>query len=412
MKKRTWAGALVVALAVAAMATTWAVSAQRPITLAAPRGALGLAAAAAPSPGRPAVASPDAPPAGGPTSSPAPDGQPNQPVLPDLVPGQAPPQFVVFSWDGAAEDSNKLFSRFRAVAKANDASMTYFLSGIYTLPQSRRMLYQPPGHKRGASDIPLLKDSQIAVTMQEVRQAWLEGSEIGTHFNGHFCGPRGGASFTVQDWASELGQAKGFIAGWRANNGLMSTPPLPFDVSKEIVGGRAPCLEGQANLIPAEKAAGFRYDASSPGGLQVWPSKLDGIWNYPLQSLPVPGSRYEILSMDYNFMFNQSRVTQGDPARFPLWQTQTRDALVGGFNRAYTGNRAPMFVGNHFERWNGGIYMNAIEDTVKTVCGKPEVHCVSFRQLTDWMDRQKPARLAALRTLGVGQPGDWAKLLK
>jgi hypothetical protein len=56
--------------------------------------------------------------------------------------------------------------------------------------------------------------------------------------------------------------------------------------------------------------------------------------------------------------------------------------------------------------------MNAIEDTVKTVCGKPEVHCVSFRQLTDWMDRQKPARLAALRTLGVGQPGDWAKLLK
>jgi len=118
---------------------------------------------------------------------------------------------VVFSWDGAAEDSNRLFSRFRDVAQANNASMTYFLSGVYTPPESRRMLYQPPRHARGASDIPFLKDSQIAVPMQEVRQAWLEGYEIGTHFNGHFCEPNGGASWTVQDWASELRQAKGLV---------------------------------------------------------------------------------------------------------------------------------------------------------------------------------------------------------
>jgi hypothetical protein len=410
MKKRAWAGVLAATIAAATIGTTWTLSGEQPVPLATAKNVPG--ALATPSPGRPPVAIPGTVPQSDPTSSTSPAGQPDQPILPDLVPGKAPPQFVVFSWDGAAEDSNKLFSRFRAVALANNASMTYFLSGVYTLPESRRLLYKPPRHAPGASDIPFLKNSQIAVTMQEVRQAWLEGSEIGTHFNGHFCGPSGGASFTVQDWASELRQAKGLVAGWRTNNGLMSTPPLPFDVNQEIVGGRAPCLEGQQNLIPAEKAAGFLYDASSPGGLQVWPAKMGGVWNFPLQSLEVPGFRYEVLSMDYNFMFNQSTVTHGDPARFPFWQKQTRDALVGGFNRAYRSNRAPMFIGNHFESWNGGIYMNAVEETVSTVCGKPGVHCVSFRQLADWMNRQKPARLAALRTLQVGQHANWATLLK
>src|SRR3954447_13247225 len=39
--------------------------------------------------------------------------QPGQPGAERLRPGQKPPQFVVFSWDGADEDSQRLFSRFR-----------------------------------------------------------------------------------------------------------------------------------------------------------------------------------------------------------------------------------------------------------------------------------------------------------
>ena len=413
MKVRTWAAALLAAVAVAAIATMWADSAGPSTPGASSSGQPGGTA-----PGGSPSGSPSVGPGSEPTASTSPaapasqPNQPNQPILPDLMPGQAPPQFVVFSWDGSGEDSHRLFSRFRAVAKANSASMTYFLSGVYTLPQSHRMVYQPPRHARGASDIPFLADRQIAATMQEVRLAWLDGSEIGTHFNGHFCGPGGGGSWTVQEWASELRQARQLMADWRTNTGLTSTPPLPFDVNREVIGGRAPCLEGQKNLVQAAAAAGFRYDASSPGGLQVWPVKLDGIWNFPLQALPVPGMKHEVLSMDYNFMANQSKVTQGDPAKFPLWQKQTRDAFVGGFNRAYTTNRAPLFIGNHFENWNGGIYLKAVADAVSTICSKPYVHCVSFRQLADWLDRQDPGRLAALQTLGVGQSADWNRLLK
>ncbi|GHB73316.1 hypothetical protein GCM10010347_49620 [Streptomyces cirratus] len=51
----------------------------------------------------------------------------------------------------------------------------------------------------------------------------------------------------------------------------------------------------------------------------------------------------------------------------PGW-TATRWAhrrLLGGAARAYESNRAPLFVGNHFEEWNGGIYVDAVEETPK-----------------------------------------------
>ena len=60
--------------------------------------------------------------------------QPNQPKPEKLKPGEKPPQFVVFSWDGAGEQVNvNLFSKFRQVAKENNATMTYFLTGIYAI---------------------------------------------------------------------------------------------------------------------------------------------------------------------------------------------------------------------------------------------------------------------------------------
>ncbi len=114
--------------------------------------------------------------------------QPHQPGRPvPLEPGQTPPQFVVFSWDGAGEVGNGLFPRFLDLAKQYGASMTFFLSGIYLLPESKKRLYDPPNNPRGASDIGYLTDAHIKDTLRNLRRAWLEGHEIGTHFNGHFC---------------------------------------------------------------------------------------------------------------------------------------------------------------------------------------------------------------------------------
>nr|WP_228452466.1 hypothetical protein [Streptomyces alkaliterrae] len=331
--------------------------------------------------------------------------QPHQPEARKLESGEQPPQFVVFSWDGAGEDSKKLFSHFREVGRRHNAQMTYFLSGIYLLPEREAGRYNPPGRAPGASDIGYLKDENIRATLEQLRGAWLDGSEIGTHYNGHFCGPTGVDSWSVEDWKSEIRQAKWFVKNWKTTTGWTDADSLPFDYDKELVGGRTPCLEGRENVVRAAGELGFRYDSSGIGR-QVWPSRRNGLWDLPLQMVPMPGRAFETLAMDYNFMVNQSGPGSGDPAKHPEWERQMRDGLLQGFERAHQGNRAPMIIGNHFNGWNGGIYMRAVEDVIKTVCVKDDVRCVSFRQLVEWLDAQDPAVLAKLRTLGVGQAPD------
>ncbi|MFD4143694.1 hypothetical protein [Streptomyces sp. NPDC058572] len=331
-----------------------------------------------------------------------------------LKPGQQPPQFVVFSWDGAGEDSQKLFSHFREVGKKYGATMTYFLSGLYLLPEGKATLYDPPQHAPGSSDIGFNDLAGIKDTVRELRGAWLDGNEVGTHFNGHFCGNDGGVgTWSVEEWKSEISQAKSFVRNWKTNSGLTALEPLPFDYDKELIGARTPCLEGRENFLRAASDLGFRYDTSGISS-QVWPTKERGLWNFSLQMVPVPGRAFETLAMDYNFMVNQSGTsTQGDPAKHDYWGNQMRDGLIQAFDRAHGGNRAPLIIGNHFESWNGGAYMRAVEQTIATVCVLRDVKCVSFRQLADWLDAQDPKVLAKLRRLGVGEApgGGWGGYL-
>ncbi|MEU0738648.1 hypothetical protein [Streptomyces sp. NPDC006134] len=340
--------------------------------------------------------------------------QPHLPRPERLKAGQRPPQFVVFSWDGAGEDSQRLFSHFRKVARDNDATMTYFLSGVYLLPEDKRDLYRPPQHPPGRSDIGFNDARGIADTVEQLRLAWLEGNEIGTHFNGHFCGGSGGVGdWSVADWKDEITQAKRFVKTWKTNASMATAAPLPFDYDKELIGARTPCLEGRKNFLKAARDLGFRYDSSGVNN-QVWPEKKQGLWDLSMQLVPFPGHTFEQLTMDYNFMVNQSgTTTQGDPSQHKRWGDQMRDGLLQGFYRAYHGNRAPLIIGNHFESWNGGTYMRAVEEVVKHVCTKDEVRCVSFRQLVDWLDAQDPETLRKLRTLKVGEaPKEgWASFL-
>ncbi|QLJ06318.1 hypothetical protein HZZ00_15450 [Streptomyces sp. NEAU-sy36] len=343
--------------------------------------------------------------------------QPNQPEAPTaLEPGETPPQFVVFSWDGAGELGTGLFPRFLELARAHDARMTFFLSGLYLLPEDKKRLYRPPNNPVGASDIGYLTDEHVRQTLKYVRQAWLDGHEIGTHFNGHFCEGSGSvADWTPAQWRSEIEQARSFVKSWRTNTGWRDEPPLPFDYDKELVGGRTPCLLGQENLLPAARELGWRYDASSPGGVQRWPRRRNGLWDLPLQSIPFPGRGFEVLSMDWNMLANQSQNSTRAPSyNYPYWRAQTSQAYMAGFDRAYETNRAPLFIGNHFEQWNGGIYMDAAEEALRQIAGRPEVRLVSFRQFTDWLDVQDPAILALLRTLEVGEKpaGGWSSFLR
>ncbi|MGV9563052.1 hypothetical protein [Streptomyces sp. NPDC003480] len=329
-----------------------------------------------------------------------------------LKPGEKPPQFVVFSWDGALEGDDHLFSHYREMAKQYNAHMTFFLTGIYLLPKDKKHLYHPPQHPVGAAAIDYATNEHIRTTLAQLREAYDEGNEIGTHFNGHFCGAKGGGDWSVEEWKSEIDQFYSFVENWKTNTGYKDIPALPFDFKKEVTGGRAPCLEGQPNLLKAIRSYGWRYDASSPGDFQIWPAKKNGIWDFPLQLLPYT-DKVQALSMDFNFLYNQSNgEVHGDPTKYAQWEQMAVNSYMNGFNRVYYGSRAPLFIGNHFEDWNGGIYMKAVDQVVKNVCTKKGVKCVSFKELADWLDVQKPETLQRLRALDPAQSPDWSTVVK
>ncbi len=105
-------------------------------------------------------------------------------------------------------------------------------------------------------------------------------------------------------------------------------------------------------------------------------------------------------------LFNQSKnSTKAPSSNYPAWRQQATRSYIAGFQRAYETNRAPFFIGNHFEQWNGGIYMDAVEEALKHIADEKhkDVRLVSFKQLVDWLDAQDPKVLADLRGLGVGQ---------
>ena len=67
------------------------------------------------------------------------------------------------------------------------------------------------------------------------------------------------------------------------------------------------------------------------------------------------------------------------------------------FRANYTGNRAPLHIGHHFFGYQNGAYNEALKSFARAVCGLPEVRCVSYAKLADFMDRQSAETLAAYR---------------
>ena len=182
--------------------------------------------------------------------------------------------------------------------------------------------------------------------------------------------------WTAADWRSELDQFDAFMFGRGGQS-------LPFTAS-EVVGDRTPCLEGNLRVLyPVLAARGFRYDASQVAPLGSWPQRELGLWDVPLLELPFTGHTFRVVSMDYNFLANQ---TGNDSAV----ERETYVTLRRAFRTLYRGDRAPLQIGFHFETWHDRAYDRALTRFLEETCGRPAVRCASFRELVDWLDLRFP----------------------
>ena len=110
------------------------------------------------------------------------------------------------------------------------------------------------------------------------------------------------------------------------------------------------------------------------------------MWNFPLAEVVIAGTGKKTLSMDYNFYYAQSRG-EPDYAHSDLFEQQMYDTYVNYFNNNYNGNRAPIHIGHHFSKWNNGAYWRAMQRFAAAVCAQPEVECINYRELTEYMDK-------------------------
>jgi hypothetical protein len=309
-----------------------------------------------------------------------------------LRPGEKPPQFVLFSFDGAGSHAH--WQRVLPLARRVNAHVTGFLSGIYLLPDHLRGEYEGPGHGRGRASISFGgTDTAVATRIADLNAAYRQGHEIGTHFNGHFCAgnePSGG-HWSRADWTSELDQFFTIVRG-AAAKGLT----VPENTLK---GGRLPCLEGAPDaFLPVMRDRAMTYDTSITTEGIAWPERREGVWEFWVPVVRVPAlSGKKVIMMDYNLWYSLNGAEE-EPGRDAEFTAVTLDTYRAAYQAAYNTNRAPLTVGNHFNDWSGGAFSRATEQFMNEVCVRPQTVCATYTEVITWMTMQDPGVLDTYRT--------------
>lgn len=313
---------------------------------------------------------------------------------------ERPPQFVLMSFDGSS--SYDMWNNTRQFSKELDsegihARFTYFISGVYYVASGNRSLYKSPGADMGqpGSAIGWGKDNKDLIgRIDHTNSAFLEGHEIGSHANGHW----DGSKWTYEQWKSEFKQFFDLVFGIfelnKINKSSVKQSGWAFS-EQNVTGFRAPQLGVNPSLWKVIKESGFKYDASRVSQPNYWPQKdpVGQHWNFPLAQLTIAGTGKKTLSMDYNFYVSQS-AAKADVANAKLYEDQMYDTYINYFRSNYNGNRAPVHIGHHFSLWNNGAYWNALKRFSKSVCGLPEVKCVTYSELVRYLDQQSSSILA------------------
>ncbi|MFO0671307.1 MAG: hypothetical protein U0235_17035 [Polyangiaceae bacterium] len=289
-----------------------------------------------------------------------------------------PPQFVLLAFDGSL--NLDFWRESRQFAKTAGVKFTYFISGTYFLADAKKTSYQGPHHAAGKSDIGFGGDAAaIKARLEQLRLARSEGHEMGSHANGHF----DGTAWTSADWESEFQAFDKLIFQAGPMNGF-AQPNIGFALP-DVVGFRAPLLGQGPGLYTTLSGHHYLYDTSKTAAVDYWPEKKNGVWNFPLAQLRVVGSGKKTLSMDYNFYFTQSNGVS-KPENKELYKKEMLDTYMQYFETNYFGNRAPVNIGHHFSKWNGGAYWEAMQTFAKRVCGQPEVKCVTYKELMGFVE--------------------------
>lgn len=313
-----------------------------------------------------------------------------------LAPGEQPPQFVLFSFDGVGLNPN--WDMFLDTAAQVDARFTALMTGLYFVADEHRAVYQGPGHAPGESAIAFGGTTEdVREQVRQLNRTWYGGHEMGTHYVGHFCAGGGfnGDRWSAEDWTHELDQFFMMMRDWQQINGLADAEDLAFG-PEAVRGGRTQCLEGAWDrLVPAWHAHGLDWDSSMPEEVTgiVWPRRRDGIWEFAVPYVYSPPMGKGQMALDYNFWFSFNGATE-QPETAEEMRRIVFETYMFMYEQAYHGNRAPLVIANHFNDWNGNAFNPATADFMRAVCAEPETICATHADVVDWLALQDPEMVA------------------
>ncbi len=310
-----------------------------------------------------------------------------QPTIEEL---KKRPQFVVMAFDGSR--SLQMWEKTLNFAeemkqKGHPIHYTYFLNAVYFLDPAHYNMYQAPGQKVGVSNIGFATSkADVLARIAEVNRAIKDGHDIGSHNAGHF----EGSKWTYEEWLGQLNLFKSIMFNLDKED-----PDYKIDLKPEtMIGFRAPDLGVNPHTYDALKVAGFTYDTSKVGSPTAWPTKdKNGLWQFSLPTILVRDIHTRknrlTIGMDYNFYVTQTGAKDTLKRDTPAWNDAYQSVLKGYqdyFYKNYNGNRAPVYVANHFSYWNDGLYWDVMKDFAAEVCVLKDVQCVSFKELQDYMN--------------------------
>ncbi|MBY0384791.1 polysaccharide deacetylase family protein [bacterium] len=313
-----------------------------------------------------------------------------------------PPQYVILAFDGSK--NLDFWQESREFAKNAGVKFTYFMSGVYFIPNDDKNTYVEPKFGKGKSNIGFGGTRDVLpLRLEQVRLAAQEGHEMASHANAHF----DGSSYTEKQWKSEFEQFNDIFTNCYANYDKIQNQPMwwekyftkpePFTpemplvqkqeiIASHLVGFRAPLLGVGSGLWKTLQDYGYLYDTSRTDKMNYWPKKLENVWNFPLAGLQIYGTNKKTLSMDYNFYFSQSQGAPAPASKHKQFEDEMYNTYLAYFQYNYLGNRAPLHIGHHFSKWNGGAYWNAMQRFAEAVCAKPEVQCVTYKDLLNFVE--------------------------
>lgn len=314
-----------------------------------------------------------------------------------------PKQFVLLAFDGSK--NNTFWQESRKFAADNDLKYTYFVNGVYFLFDNDHAKYYKDladASKAGTSaigwggtDLGVMK-----TRLNHVRDAMIEGHEMASHGNAHF----DGSGYSLKQWSSDFEQFATIMANsWKRFDPKNEPQGWTEYWTTEVVGFRAPQLGRNDNLWTALVNFNYEYDTSNIDKTNYWPRDDKGFWNFPLGSVNIIDQNGKpvykknkkgetvpatTLSMDYNFYVYDSKGVD-DAANATKYKKQMYNTYMNYFNSNYYGNRAPVQIGHHFSKWNGGAYWEAMKQFSEAVCGMEEVVCGTYKELVEFMNANK-----------------------